>query len=511
MNAKANESSFIETLSTQVLTQLAIGVILTNEEGRIVWCNERQQWISGVAAAVLTDQSFFDQPSFTQLGLARVVARVLKSGEPHYHFVTHEGIFCRTEVLPLRINERLSGAAVLFYDREGEGVQKLERLKAQGLLRDDSDASLHPAQYYKFEMAEQRALLCLLTQALDTLPFPVVIFDPSLHVLYINTPFKNSCVSDKKVLGKPVVDLIPAPDRELFRNKAKTYFNNPAKKMKETQGADNLVLPQAVYFFSKLDERTGMDAVVAVKVPAGHMDSHDERDAFTDKFETLCRFTGRLVHDIRNPLTALICQLDFLRNEDLYEEGGSHKFQKGIDLIQQQVDDIYGVLANVESFGEGEGDEPTESPLTDLLLNARVVAELKRPHKSVHIQADMDEGLPSLTCEALRLQKAIVEVLLNALEAAGERGRVRMSARYLQPEDAFEIRILDNGPGIPDNLIDRIFDPFFSTKKRHGAGLGLTVAYAAIRQHSGTISVQTAPGQGTEVVIRLPRQNLTKK
>ncbi len=501
MNGQANEG-FLEMLSTQVLMQLAIGVILTDETGRILWCNGRQQWISGHKPSELTGKPFNAIKVFNELGLARIVYQVLTTGEPHYHFLTHQGLFCRTEVLPLRVQQRLRGAAILFYDREGEGLEKLERLKAKGLFS-LSDRSLKPEDYLAFETGAQRALLFMLTQALDALPFPVIIFDRSLQILYNNTHFMIHHQGNDAAVGRSILEFIPQEAQEHFSHFIQNFLHHPVKKSDEKH--DNvLTIQQSMYFLSRVDVRTGLDAVVMVIVPHRFMDSREKRDAFSDKFETLCQFTGRLVHDIRNPLTALMCELDELRNEDLYEKGGIHRFQKAIDLIQEQVYHLDGILNNIEGFGASVGDGRSECSLSEILLNARVVAELQRPFKNVHVQTDIDENMPPLMCEPLSLQKAIFEILLNGLEAAGEKGCVRLSARFIEKQNVYEIRIMDDGPGIPEPIIHRIFDPFFTTKKRPGAGLGLTHAYAAVRQHGGIIHVQTQSQKGTEMIIQLP-------
>jgi|GEM_PF-856842 len=493
MTNKSHDS--VEFLSAQVLAQLAIGVLLIDADGRILWANERQQSISGSGAEALKGKSVFEQGPFSQLGLARVVRQVLTDRQPHFHFINHRGNFCRAEILPLQAGDQFTGAAVLFYDRDGEGHPGFTTARSAA-APPSSDST-----YLEFEFAEQRALLFLLSHALNTLPYPVGVIDASAHLIYANTAFQNQFGDNDQVLGHSLADLLPNDARGQIEESIASCFHAGS-----ACGRVPLSGLPAEYLFSKLDDRTGISAAAFVLVGGAAGSGSIDGEVFAAKFESLCSFTGRLVHDLRNPLTALICQLDFLRNEDLYEKGGVHKFQKGIDLIQQQVQGIDAVLEQIEPFGSGGMEEFTEALPADILLNARVVAELQRPHNNIHIEADFAEDLPPMTCEPIRLQKSLVEILLNALEAAGENGHVNLACRFDGAENGYQISIRDDGPGIPEEIRHRIFDPYFTTKKKPGSGLGLTIAYANIARQGGQIQVRTAQPHGTEVIVRLPRE-----
>jgi len=121
----------------------------------------------------------------------------------------------------------------------------------------------------------------------------------------------------------------------------------------------------------------------------------------------------------------------------------------------------------------------------------RTIIEYRAPDLPVQVFGD-----------AGALQQLFLNLLLNATEAAGEDGRVDVALTLEQDDAVIDIR--DNGPGIPDELRQRVFDPLFTTR-REGTGLGLVIAERIARAHGGSIELTGAPGGGTTARVRLPR------
>ena len=115
------------------------------------------------------------------------------------------------------------------------------------------------------------------------------------------------------------------------------------------------------------------------------------------------------------------------------------------------------------------------------------------------------EGRLEIHCTPALLNQVVMNILGNAADAMPEGGTIRVATR--SAEDLDEIRISDNGPGIPEDLREKIFEPFFTTKPvGAGTGLGLAIAYSVVQAHSGSLTVETAPGGGACFVIGIPRQ-----
>ncbi|KAF5030530.1 Sensor protein ZraS [anaerobic digester metagenome] len=120
----------------------------------------------------------------------------------------------------------------------------------------------------------------------------------------------------------------------------------------------------------------------------------------------------------------------------------------------------------------------------------------------VRLRADVPDDLV-LAADASRLQEALLNLLLNAIQAVDGAGDVTLSARQENGQAA--VTVADTGPGIPEAIQSRIFDPFHPTKAEgKGTGLGLSIVYGIIEKHAGTIAVDSAPRRGASFVIHLP-------
>jgi len=165
------------------------------------------------------------------------------------------------------------------------------------------------------------------------------------------------------------------------------------------------------------------------------------------------------------------------------------------------------IIESVSALQSHQSEDVTLTNLQLIIDRAAIIANLHRPFKGVSIElADMG-NLPPIYCCEVRIERALTELCKNALEAAGETGKVLVSAEYQEETEQFVIRIRDTGVGIPRENMDKIFEAFFTTKKKgpKTVGLGLTIALAAIIGHNGSLTLNSEPGKGTEAVVVLPQ------
>jgi signal transduction histidine kinase len=119
----------------------------------------------------------------------------------------------------------------------------------------------------------------------------------------------------------------------------------------------------------------------------------------------------------------------------------------------------------------------------------------------VRLVADLRTPGLVLALDPKQWTRAVLNVLLNALEACPEGGRVRLFSRLT--ENACEIEIRDDGPGLPKEVAERVFDPYYTTKPG-GTGLGLSITRGIVEEHGGTIELSSSPGFGCQVLIKIP-------
>jgi two-component system, NtrC family, sensor kinase len=125
--------------------------------------------------------------------------------------------------------------------------------------------------------------------------------------------------------------------------------------------------------------------------------------------------------------------------------------------------------------------------------------------QNIELKEDYAADLPPVQCDANQIQQVALVLMVNASEAMPRGGALEVSTGLDSKSDQGFVRIKDTGCGIPDDVLPRIFDPFFTTKEdQNRTGLGLAVAHSIVEQHAGDISVRSAPGEGTEFMVRLP-------
>ena len=131
--------------------------------------------------------------------------------------------------------------------------------------------------------------------------------------------------------------------------------------------------------------------------------------------------------------------------------------------------------------------------------------QFRRQH--CEIELDLEPGLPMVKIDANKMKQVYLNLLMNARQAIKDRGVIRIKTRHLPEARKVHLIFWDNGSGIAPEIIDRIFDPFFSTKKTgEGTGLGLSVSYGIVKDHGGDIQVESEPGRWTRFTIELPAE-----
>jgi signal transduction histidine kinase len=141
--------------------------------------------------------------------------------------------------------------------------------------------------------------------------------------------------------------------------------------------------------------------------------------------------------------------------------------------------------------------------INGVLTNAWAAAQQDTQAFQVDFESQMGPDLPDVMGDAEALERVFFNLFLNAIQALSKKGKVTVQTQFLPRENRVEINVIDNGPGIPQELQHKIFQPFFTTKEE-GTGLGLNISHLIIGEHEGTIQVSSMPGGGAKFLIKLP-------
>lgn len=255
---------------------------------------------------------------------------------------------------------------------------------------------------------------------------------------------------------------------------------------------------------------------------------HTQRQLYqAEKLASVGQLAAGMAHEINNPLGFILSNLatargylrQFARLSGLAEnadaaglkeywqahglEAALRDFAALVEESAEGAERMAGIVADLKTFSrvDAAGEEAV-----DLNEHLRAVANMARPRLPAAAALTLSLApLPRLRCNAGRLNQAFLNLLLNAAQAVGANGEIRL-ATAAEP-GGIRVTIMDNGTGIPAELQGRVFDPFFTTREvGAGTGLGLTVARDAVLAHGGSIALDSAPGRGTRVEVFLPQE-----
>jgi signal transduction histidine kinase len=240
------------------------------------------------------------------------------------------------------------------------------------------------------------------------------------------------------------------------------------------------------------------------KILASALGQDVSKLAAQEKQLLLSRLLARFAHEVRNPLSSLDIHVQLLE-EDL-QEAPTHfreKTASRFEIIHGELHRLENIVKHFLSLAGPSSLDLHPVKITKLVNH---VCELLRPEAAAHdirIDTKFSEALPPVAADATQLTQALVNLVINAIQAIDRNGQVEVSVRLTEKEDQLSISVRDSGPGIAPDKLSAVFDPFFTTKSE-GSGLGLWIVQQIVTAHHGSVEVSNSPGAGAEFVVRLP-------
>ncbi|OPG15147.1 PAS domain-containing sensor histidine kinase [Ferroacidibacillus organovorans] len=213
-----------------------------------------------------------------------------------------------------------------------------------------------------------------------------------------------------------------------------------------------------------------------------------------DKITAAGQLASGVAHEVRNPLAAI--KWSILRLQSTYQD------EALFSLILSEIDRIDGTVEQLLSLSREKLTASANIDVKALLEGILPLMQVSAKRQDVEIIFAASEDLPAVFGDENQLKQVFVNILKNALEAMATNGKITVSLS-VHNASQLEIRIVDQGNGMPDELLTRVGEPFFTTKDT-GTGLGLMMSHQIIREHKGHLTLASVPGVGTTVTIYLP-------
>ena len=256
--------------------------------------------------------------------------------------------------------------------------------------------------------------------------------------------------------------------------------------------------------FVRSDDSTVIGAAMFFK-DLTRVEQLEERERLRDRLAAVGEMAAVIAHEVKNPLAGIEVMAGLLRRKipdapdaqmvltDIISEA-----KMANAIVQEVLDFVRPIRLQVE-----------HTSIADAVQGAIQLADSKGKRGNVEVSVKLPDGLPHINADQHQITQVFTNLLMNAYEAMGGKGRVTISADLMRLEDggdgraAVLIEFTDNGPGIPPDVADKVFDPFFTTKAQ-GSGLGLAIVRKIVDAHDGRIDLRTTPGQGTTIRVTLP-------
>jgi signal transduction histidine kinase len=221
----------------------------------------------------------------------------------------------------------------------------------------------------------------------------------------------------------------------------------------------------------------------------------------TERMAYIGQITTSLSHEIRNPLSAVTMNLQILKKSAQLKTNDRRRIgiaEKGVTRLERILKELLDFAKPLQlTFG------PTD--VNQILSSCVELLEMKFEEKKLSIIVSLDIDMPKFKGDCGKLEQVFINLLLNALEASPDKGKILVSSDYRRNNGQGQaiVTIEDEGPGIPQEQVEAIFKPFVTTKSK-GTGLGLTMVSRIVDAHGGRIRVKNRSPFGASFEVQLP-------
>ena len=233
------------------------------------------------------------------------------------------------------------------------------------------------------------------------------------------------------------------------------------------------------------------------KLTAEELKATQQKLIRSERLAALASLVQGVSHEVRNP----IMSIGGFAARMKAGLGKKHKFHRYLDIILQETSKLEKLVKDVKELAGMHTAYLQPANMNNLLLTAIENFSPALSQRSIHLETDIEEGLPPITVDKAQIVRALKNIVQNSVEAMPSGGTLKLRAREV--DSHIQIVIEDSGIGIDEDELDSILEPFV-TSKTTGPGLGLTMVYQIVMNHHGEIDIKSRGGRGTKVTLDLP-------
>jgi two-component system, NtrC family, sensor histidine kinase AtoS len=218
-----------------------------------------------------------------------------------------------------------------------------------------------------------------------------------------------------------------------------------------------------------------------------------------NRLATLGELMAGVAHEIRNPLTSIKGLLQHFQ-----ASADNREWKTYLPVMLREVDRMNRIIETLLNFSRPGQADVSRTDVGKMLFDTLTLVKSRNDSKHVEFDVRVEDGLPAVELDGEQFKQVILNLAINSLQAMGESGSVRIEVGHCPEDDTVFFSFADSGPGIPDDIREKVLDPFFTTKPS-GTGLGLAFAHRIVSDRGGRIIVGSSPAGGALIKIVIPR------
>lgn len=413
-----------------------------------------------------------------------------------------------TATATVRFGSRDVGVLSLRLGRQLEPVERVTLRSAADmlapLLASAPSTAVTPTSLESMTEADRR----FSRKIVDSLPIGLYVIDREYRIQAWNRKRETGMqgVSREEALGRTVFEILHRQSAATLRAEFDEVFSTGRITQNEIEtlaGGE-----QRTYRMSKIPMRLEDGAVthvITIGEDVTESRRAQERLAQSEKLAAIGQLAAGVMHEINNPLATIGACVAAIQGK--LEDGDATRsaLDEYLDIIDREVERCSKIVDGLLDFSRPKGQSKTPLAVPALVDETLFLLKHHQRFKRVAVDRDLAPELPRIQGNREQLIQALMALLLNAVDAMDQTGRLTVRASPVPRRAEVVLAVEDTGVGIPREDQAKIFEPFYTTKQPgRGTGLGLSICYGIVEDHRGRIEVESVPGRGSTFRVYLP-------
>jgi two-component system sensor histidine kinase HydH len=364
--------------------------------------------------------------------------------------------------------------------------------------------------YFLFAAAHYRSVRTALenmrsytANIIESMPSGLVSVGPGGEVVTVNSRARNLLSLTDDARGKKLGDVLAVEPPEERAAVDDVVAGRAGVLETETRiRAGGVSIPVALSASPLRDEDGACAGAVLLFQDLRELEAPKEAVEREKHLASLGRLAAGVAHEVRNPLSSLKGFAQLFRSK--FQPGSQE--ERHADIMIEEVERLDRVVEELLDFARPVHPERRPSDANVIVRESVSLVAEDASYRGIAIETKLGDGLPPVLVDPLQIRQALLNLLLNGIDAAGESGRVTVATAVSAAQSGtphVAISVMDTGAGLGADEISKLFEPFYTTKP-NGTGLGLTIVSRILEQNGGHIGVASVKGRGSTFTLRLP-------